>query len=112
MTTPIFEAYEKSLRSRPEAISPYTVRGYLRDLRKFAGWFERTNGEPMRLRDATPIDVQDYKAHLQMVRKHKPTTINRRLAALCSYFARVVDEGLLAAYSGPCWTPIPTQAGH
>lgn len=96
MTTPIFEAFEETLHSRPEGISPYTVRGYLRDLKKFAGWFERTNGEPMRLRDVTPIDVRDYKAHLQTVKKYKPTTINRRLAALRSYFTWAVDEGLLS----------------
>jgi site-specific recombinase XerD len=96
MSTPIFQAFEKSLKSRPEGISPYTVRGYLRDLNKFAAWFESTNGEPMRLRDVTPIDVRDYKAHLQTVKKYKPSTINRRLAALRSYFSWAIDEGLLA----------------
>lgn len=79
MTTPIFQAFEKALLNRPEGISPYTVRGYVANLKRFTAWFEKTNGEPMRLRDVTPVDIQDYKARLQ--------TINRRLAVLRTYFS-------------------------
>lgn len=96
MPTPIFEAFEESLRNRPEGISPYTVRGYMADLEKFARWFQKSNGETMRLRDVTPIDVRDYKAHLQTVKKFKPATINRRLAALRSYFSWAIDEGIIS----------------
>lgn len=96
MSTLIFEAFEESLRNRPEGISPYTVRGYMTDLKRFAAWFEMTNGEPMRLRDVTPVDVRDYKAHTQTVNRLKPATINRHLAALRTYFAWAIDEGLLA----------------
>jgi site-specific recombinase XerD len=96
MPTPIFEAFEIHLRGRPEGVSPYTVRGYVRDLKKFAGWFEKTNGEAMRLRDVTPVDVRDYKAHLQAVKKYKPSTINRRLAALRAYFSWAINEGMIS----------------
>ncbi len=96
MPTPIFEVFEESLRNRPEGISPYTVRGYLTDLKRFAAWFDKTNGEPMRLRDVTPVDVRDYKAHMQTVDRLKPATINRHLAALRTYFSWAIDEGLLA----------------
>jgi len=96
MSTSIFEAFEDHLRSRPEGISPYTVQGYVADLEKFATWFKKTNGEPMRLRDVTPVDVRDYKAHLQTVKKYRPSTINRRLAALRTYFSWAIDEGLIS----------------
>ena len=95
MPAPIFKAFEESLRNRPEGISPYTVRGYMTDLKRFAAWFEKTNGEPMHLRDVTPVDVRDYKAYLQTVKKFKPATINRRLAALRAYFYWSIDEGLI-----------------
>lgn len=84
------------MRNRLEGISPYTVSGYVADLGKFASWFEKTNGETMQLRDVTPVDVRDYKAHLQTVKKFKPATINRRLAALRSYFSWAIDEGVIS----------------
>ncbi len=95
MSTPIFEAFEDSLRNRPEGISPYTVRGYVTDLKGFATWFEKTSGEPMRLRDVAPVDVRDYKAYLQTIKRFKPATINRHLAALRTYFYWAIDEGLI-----------------
>ena len=96
MPTPIFQAFEEALRNRPEGISPYTVRGYVADLERFGRWFEKTNGEGLRLRDVTPVDVRDYKAHMQTVKKFKPATINRRLAALRAYFAWAIEEGLIS----------------
>jgi len=36
MPTPIFEAFEESLHNRPEGISPYTVWGYVADLKRNA----------------------------------------------------------------------------
>ncbi|MFV2044552.1 MAG: tyrosine-type recombinase/integrase [Anaerolineales bacterium] len=96
MPIPIFEAFEQALQSRPEGISPYTVRGYVADLERFGRWFEKTNGGGLRLRDVTPVDVWDYKAHLQTVKKFKSATINRRLAALRAYFAWAIEEGLIS----------------
>ncbi len=94
MRLPI-KAFEKDLANRPEGISPYTVRGYAADLKKFAEWFELTNGQPMGIENITPIDVRDYKQHLQTVKKYKPATINRRLATVRAYFAWAIDKGLV-----------------
>lgn len=44
MTDPI-KAFERHLQNRPERISSYTVRDYVTDLKKFAEWFNLTNGE-------------------------------------------------------------------
>ena len=96
MSTPLFEAFEEVLRNRPEGISPYTVRGYMTDLKRFVAWFEKTNGEPMRLRDVTPADVRDYKAYLQTIKRFNPATINRHLAALQAYFSWAIEESLIS----------------
>lgn len=94
MRSPI-EAFEDHLRNRPEGISPYTVRGYLADLKKFGEWFKVTNGENVRLRNVTPVDVRDYKMHLQTASNFKPSTINRRLSSLRAYFTWAIQEGLI-----------------
>lgn len=93
-TEPI-RAFEQHLNDRPEGISAYTVRGYLADLRKFAKWFELTNGEPMGPDNVTPVDVRDYKGHLQTVANYKPATINRHLSTLRAYFGWALEEGLI-----------------
>ena len=90
-----FEDFEQFLRNRPEGISPYTVSGYLADLKQFATWFEKTNGAPMRIRDVTPVDVRDYKDHMQTQRKFKPATINRHLASIRAYFSWATSEGYI-----------------
>jgi len=90
-----FEDFEQFLRNRPEGISPYTVNGYLADLKQFATWFEKNNGAPMRIRDVTPVDVRDYKDYMQTRRKFKPATINRHLASIRAYFSWATSEGYI-----------------
>lgn len=89
------EAFEEDLRNRPEGISPYTIRGYLSDLRGFAAWVEEVHQEPMQLRNITPVDVRDYKDYLQKEAGLKPATINHHLAALRAYLDWAVSKGLL-----------------
>lgn len=87
------KAFEDALRNRPEGISAYTVRGYLTDLRKFSGWFKSTTGETFRLHNVTPVDIRDYKVHLQTVGKFKPATINLHLSSLRAIFTWAIEEG-------------------
>ena len=94
MTDPI-KAFERALQNRPEGISPYTIRGYISDLKKFAEWFKLSTGEQMGLDNVTPVDVRDYKEHLQTVKKYKPATINRRLASLRAFFTWAIEDGLV-----------------
>lgn len=89
------ESFKQDLLDRPEGISPYTVRGYMSDLSKFADWFELTNGESMQPENVTPVDVRDYKAHIQTVANLKPATINRRLSTLRAYFSWAYEKGLI-----------------
>ena len=43
----------------------------------------------------TPLDVRDYKSYLQTVKGYQPSTVNRKLAALKSFFTWAVDSGLV-----------------
>jgi integrase/recombinase XerD len=74
-------------------LSPRTLRGYARDVRLFARWFEATNGKPSSPTHVTPLDVREYRQHLQTVKKQKPNTINRKLAALRTFFGWAVQAG-------------------
>jgi len=77
--------------------SPRTIQGYARDVRLFAQWFQETNGTPAAPTLVTPLDVREHRQYLQTVKKQKPSTINRRLAALRTFFAWEVQAGYLAS---------------
>ncbi len=62
-----------------------TCKGYLADLRKFATWFQQTNGESLTPQTLTPADVREYRQFLLTVERYKAATINRRLAAITAY---------------------------
>ena len=70
--------------------SPRTVQGYARDVRLFAEWFQETNGKSAAPTLVTPLDVREHRQYLQTVKKQKPSTINRRLAALRTFFTWAV----------------------
>ena len=55
--------------------SPRTIRGYARDVRLFAEWFQETNGKPAAPALVTPLDVREHRQYLQTVRKQKPSSI-------------------------------------
>lgn len=67
-----------------EQRSPRTVIGYLSDLKNFAAWFEKANGEALTPARLTPTDIRAYRAFLQDSNA-KPASINRRLAAIRAY---------------------------
>ena len=81
------------LRARDR--SPTTLRAYWADMGIFGDWFEDTNDEAMTPQRVTPLDVRDYKSYLQTVKGYQPSTVNRKLAALKSFFTWAVDSGLV-----------------
>ena len=72
--------------------SALTVGGYTADLQDFRQWYGLANGLPF-TGLFTPTDVREYKSWLQTVRRAAPATINRRLAALRSYGAFLIESG-------------------
>jgi len=73
-----------------------TRKHYLDDLTQFARWVRTTSGEPFVPQQLIHRDVVDYLAHLRTVRKAKPSTVNRRLAALRSYARWLQATGVIA----------------
>lgn len=73
-----------------------TIDGYARDLAKFAAWFEQTTGRQPEPAIVTPVDIREYRQHLSHIRRMKPASVNRRLAALRTYFRWACEVGLVA----------------
>jgi site-specific recombinase XerD len=62
--------------------SPRTQERYRAALEEFAAWYERTFGEKPDPALLTDLEVRDYIAHLQTVRRLSPSSIHLRLSAL------------------------------
>lgn len=86
MSIEAFGAYLK------ETKSPNTARAYGRDLDDFVTWFQQTSGSQFEPAAVTSLDVREYRRALQN-RRASAATINRRLAALTSYFRWAVEQG-------------------
>jgi len=76
-----------------KGFSPATVRVYRGHLRRFVAWHEAACGR-FDLRAVTPLDVADYRRHLQG-RGRKPTATNNALAALRSLFVWAASRRLV-----------------
>jgi site-specific recombinase XerD len=70
-----------------------TVANYRSDLRGFARWLKDATGEDFAAAAITPTDVRDYKGFLQTTQGRAPATINRRLAALRTFFRWAIGAG-------------------
>lgn len=82
--------------------SEATIKHYRHDLQQFARCFEQTNGCQPTPETITPIDVKEYRSHMQNVKGYKPATINRRLQALRALCRWAVEVGLIATDPTAC----------
>lgn len=73
--------------------SEHTVRAYTSDLARYLEWAERVGVDPLH---ASHRQLRLYLAELDRAR-YARRTIARRLAALRSLFAYLVDQGILAS---------------
>ncbi len=77
--------------------SELTRHGYLADLKDYASWMQETYGEAFNPAKIARDDAQAYLKHLSKVRKAKPATTNRKLAALSAFCRWAVVAGILKA---------------
>ena len=84
-------AYENYL-SKVKQASSNTVSSYLRDVRQFAQWLERS--EDTAVVDATQLNISDYLAYLEHDGR-SGATISRSLASLKNFYAYLVSSGFL-----------------
>ena len=90
---PALEQFEADLTRQGRAT--LTKRGYLSDLRDFAAWVQQTYGEPFEPARIVREDVRAYIAHLRVVKRQKPASVNRKLTALKAFCRWAVGSGLL-----------------
>ena len=83
----ILTDFAKALHRRDR--SDATVKHYLSDLRQFAAWFEARTGEPFALDAVAEYDVIGWRDNL--ANDCKPSTVNRKLAALSALFRWAVE---------------------
>lgn len=70
-----------------------TARAYKEDLGDFSRWFEECNDQASTPAIITAIDLREYQSHMLTVRGLKPSTINRRLAAIRAWLRWVKNTG-------------------
>jgi site-specific recombinase XerC len=64
-----------------------TIKAYLSDMRGFIIWWQQTHGDRrFDLVAVTPTDIKDYRSLLTTVGRQKTSSVNRRLAALRTFY--------------------------
>ncbi|PIU51059.1 hypothetical protein COS91_06665 [Candidatus Desantisbacteria bacterium CG07_land_8_20_14_0_80_39_15] len=89
----VLDFYRKKLAS--EGKSELTIRNYLHDLKMFTLWYETTYRKPVEISRIQDIDLFAYRSHLQVVKRQKPATVNRHIAALRSFFRFLHQQELI-----------------
>ncbi len=77
---------------RAQDRSPHTLNGYRRDVEAFFTWLTGQIGREVPPAEVTPYDVQRYRDHLSA--NYRPAGVNRRIAALRTFFAWAVEAGI------------------
>jgi integrase/recombinase XerC len=92
-------SYESYLREQRD-VSSATVRNYLSDLRSFIVWHETKSIQSAKvgfqLEQITTPTLTRYRSYLQSQLNLAPTSINRYLVTLKSYFVWAVDLNKIA----------------
>lgn len=83
--------YEKHLKMAQK--SPNTVSSFVSDVQEFLEWFRIAYGKVF---DGKILeqDAREFRGYLLNVLKRKPTTTNRKMAAIKSFNLFLVDQGM------------------
>lgn len=66
--------------------SAHSLRAYRSDVSQFTTWFHQHTQDPFTLAAVTDQDIVDWLDHLSQVLNAMPATVNRKLAALSTFF--------------------------
>ncbi len=99
-------AYENYLTKVKKA-SANTVSSYMRDIRQFAEWLERT--ETRNVVEATQLNISDFLAFLRDEGR-SGATVSRCLASLKNFYGYLVSTGFLEA--SPVTNDIHVERGE
>ncbi|WP_062158985.1 tyrosine-type recombinase/integrase [Bellilinea caldifistulae] len=87
--------------------SPRTAERYRAALNEFADWYTQTTGASVDWNLLTAVEVKDYTAYLQTVRRLSSASVNLRLAALRSFLRHL---GRTLKVKGPKQVTPPVKA--
>ncbi len=87
----LLDQYRQDLQRQGRAEG--SISGYINDLQLFARWQEQSLGKPFDLAQVVVLDVRSYRGHLLTVQGLSPSTVNRRLQALRSFFRWARSQG-------------------
>ncbi|MFC0212123.1 tyrosine-type recombinase/integrase [Paenibacillus chartarius] len=86
----MIDKFEKALLADGKSI--LTVKAYGNDIRQFFNWLKGSLG--FESESITETDVREYRQYLNLQKKLKPTSINRKLKSVVSYQRFLVREGI------------------
>ncbi len=86
----MIEQYKQALLN--EGKSRLTVLAYETDIKQFQDWLQGTLG--FESDTITETDVREYRQYLNLQKKLKPTSINRKLKSVVAYQRYLVREGI------------------
>ncbi|MFI8715178.1 tyrosine-type recombinase/integrase [Brevibacillus brevis] len=75
-----------------EGKSPLTIEAYETDVEQFQDWLQGTLG--YETETITETDVREYRQYLNLQKKLKPTSINRKLKSVVLFQRFLVKEGI------------------
>ena len=87
----LIQAYENYLTKVKQA-STNTISSYMRDIRQFADWLNRT--QEVDVIDATQQNISDYLSFLEGEGR-TGATVSRNLASLKNFYGHIVSSGFL-----------------
>jgi len=70
-----------------------TIEEYQQTIRVLIEWYERGSGKPFDPDEVTARDLHDWISHMQTVQRLAPSTINKRIAAIKTYWNYLVQAG-------------------
>jgi site-specific recombinase XerD len=107
------QAYREYLRSQPlpgsnRIAAENTVKGYVGDLGRFAGWFEDTFQRAFTPEAITRDDIQDYLDYLREEKERAVSTVSRIYASIASFcrWALITDR---VQYNESVGVKLPNQ---
>jgi integrase/recombinase XerC/integrase/recombinase XerD len=86
----MIEQYKQALLR--EGKSQLTVEAYETDIRQFLDWLQGTLG--YETNKITETDLREYRQYMNLQKKLKPTSINRKLKSVVGYQRFLVREGI------------------
>lgn len=82
---------------REEDKGEKTIRTYLSVLRQFVVWFEQSEGESFDPKSVSALHIQDYRSYMGNTLEQKPSTINKAIATLKTFFAWANETNVVSS---------------